>query len=135
VGKYFDAYKNYYDNLDMSKVLEAKSLTEEISYTSSIISNAFNNIKNLTWYEQGKNFVFSIFDSIVNNINDLKSFVSDKLVLACQKADKLYLKVVEIKEEEERLEHKNNELSTFINNLESKKHQLSRLSSNDNKDA
>ena len=135
MGKYFDAYKNYYDNLDMSKVLEAKSLTEEISYTSSIISNAFNNIKNLTWYEQGKNFVFSIFDSIVNNINDLKSFVSDKLVLACQKADKLYLKVVEIKEEEERLEHKNNELSTFINNLESKKHQLSRLSSNDNKDA
>jgi len=126
MGKIFDAYKKYYDTLNESKVGNAKALVESCNIHLNTIKGRFNQIIDTRWEEKGKASVSSIFNQINNNISSLTTDINDKLLIACQKADQLYLKTIEIKSSEENLESKQSILSDYEYDISYLKGELSR---------
>lgn len=117
MGKYFDKYKIYYDNLSVSRTMEAQKLSQYCSEYLESIKNNFKMLTGTNWEERGKISAFSIFEQLINDINNLATFVKENLFVDCQKADELYIKVVKIKDNEEALEAKVNSLSECENDL------------------
>ena len=126
MGKIFEAYKKYYDVLNESKVENAQTLIESCNTHLNAIKDKFNQIVGTNWEEKGKKFVFSIFNQMTNNVKELTTFINDNLLIACQKADQLYLKTVEIKNSEENLESKQSILNDYVNDIGYLKNELSR---------
>lgn len=122
MGKYFDKYKIYYDNLSESKVGVANLLADECTSSINAATGVFNGIESSTWSEQGKNVVSKIFDSILDNMNKLKGVINDNLVNACKMSDELW-------EITDKILNKERELSEHSRNITSLRQLASSLQS------
>lgn len=134
MGKIFEAYKKYYDNLSESKVGKANALVEVCKLHLDSIKNKFSDIGSTTWDEKGKGSILEILSQLSGNINSLTNFVDNNLLIVCQKADELYLKTVEIKNNEQNLESKMSILSEYENDFGYFNSELSREKSKTSKD-
>lgn len=129
MGKFFEAYKIYYNNLSESKVGNAVDLSKTCNDYFNTIKNTIIETNNSHWSELGKFFVLINLRRMANNISTMNSFINNNLLEACKKADALYLKILEIKNKEDSLESKESHLSSLQSNLSSLKSQLSKIKS------